>query len=284
MLTHLDSAVQTLRWRLLWHDVEVTTNHPATHELLARMHPAADQELPDSSDPLQLHLRIVDHGAAFQLWLGDDLAGTAPDAAAAAAVGFALVQRTAFGHAADLGWTRVHGVLADRDGCRIVAVGPSGVGKTTLALALMASGWRVGGDESFVTRNGRALAVPRRFQVKAGSPTLPAAAHRWVEEADVLAPFPDLRLLDPTVAGPWRLEVAPIDHVVILARSGVESVLESASTAAALGVLGGEIFLDGDRRPSVAKALSTLLCTARLHRLQIGSDGAAVCRLTERLI
>lgn len=271
--------VHDLSWRFLWHDVHVTTNDRSVFAILRRMWPEVDQE---ALAPMEeLGLRVVHHRGGYQVWCGGSLLAAASTDHEAASIVFAHVQRTAFEGAAGHGWMRVHGLVANRSGRRLVAVGPSGVGKTTLALALLASGWDVGGDESFITRGGRCLAVPRRFQVKPGRPVLSDRASRWIREADWIPQFPRVRLVDPSVAHPWRLTVGLVDDLVLLARTEGRSRLRRAQTSEALEAMRSEIFLTVDDPSTVARELGALVGAARLLHLSIGSDGDAVA-LVER--
>jgi hypothetical protein len=129
---------------------------------------------------------------------------------------FQRVHRRAFELASLLGWVRFHGAVARIGSTRLVLAGRSSSGKTTLAAAILASGGVVEADESFLTRDGRVVAVPRRWHVR--PPTidlLPRAA--WMLDAPLLPAEPPLRMVDPTEHGfEWSLEDGPVDGVVVL--------------------------------------------------------------------
>ncbi|WCO65972.1 hypothetical protein PO878_15840 [Iamia majanohamensis] len=265
-------------YRMLWHRVEVTSEDPAVLDLVDRMSPAAEQ---DELAPEQLlGLDVVGEGSGFVVRSGPRRVGTAADARQAAELVVGWVHRTAFEEAAGRGWARLHGLVAERGGRRLVAVGPSGVGKTTLALALLAAGWEVQGDESFVTAAGRCLAVPRRFQVKPGTAAAVPEAAGWIARGDRLDHLPGIRITDPTVSGrPWRSTMGPIDHLVALVRTDGSSAVTPSSTPEALAALRSELFVTVDRPAALARALTDLVCAATLHRAEVGPDG----RLAERL-
>ncbi len=103
---------------------------------------------------------------------------------------------------------------------RVLVVGPSGAGKTTLATRLLLDGADVQGDESVLVRRGESLAVPRALHLK------PGAARVLPELAAVIPELPvvgEVTVLDPARVGrPVNLRLAPVEHVVVLAdgRSG----------------------------------------------------------------
>ncbi len=123
--------------------------------------------------------------------------------------------RRAFELASLSGWARVHAATIDLDDARVLVVGPSGAGKTTLAARLLLDGADVQGDESVLVRRGESLAVPRALHLKPGSD------HILPELAELLPTMPVLNgvtVLDPARIGrPIVLRLAPVTHVVMLA-------------------------------------------------------------------
>lgn len=265
-------------FRMLWHRVEVTAADPAVLDLVALMSPTAEQDELRPEQVLGLH--VANEQDVYVVRACGDVVGTAEDARHAAELVVGHVHRTAFEEAATRGWARVHGVVADHAGQRIAAVGPSGVGKTTLALALLAAGWDVQGDESFVTNGGRCLAVPRRFQVKPGTAAAVPEAAGWIRRGVRMDHLPGIRLTDPSTIGrPWRASAGPVDRVLVLERTDGPSAIAPLSTPEALAALRSELFVTVDHPPALARALTDLVCRAGLHRAEVGSDG----RLAERL-
>ncbi|MFI5324499.1 MAG: hypothetical protein ACHQ6U_13530 [Thermodesulfobacteriota bacterium] len=64
---------------------------------------------------------------------------------------------------------RIHAGCGEWDGRRFLVVGDKGVGKTTLMVSLLQSGFRIIGDELVLIREGKAIPFPRRFHIKEGS-------------------------------------------------------------------------------------------------------------------
>src|SRR5690606_24196665 len=184
--------------------------------------------------------------------------------------------RRAFELAALAGWVRVHGVVLRIGGSRLVLIGESGAGKTTLALAALAAGHLAEGDESFLVRAGQVVAVPRRFHVKPGAEAVVPEAAGWLAAAPVLDGDPPLRLFSPTAAGrAWTLPAGPVDHVVVLERTGGPSTLEPASAAEVAPLVVAQAFPTVEARTQVVREVAGLLRGVRVHALRAGTDGAA---------
>lgn len=180
------------------------------------------------------------------------------------------------------GWVVYHGALARVSGRRLLLLGDSGVGKTTLALRLMLAGHDVEGDELALERAGEVVALPRAFHLKVG-------IERDVPElGETLGALPrmehgDVRALDPTRLGlRWSLSRGPIDSLLwIDADHGRDTRLERrpplrairralkaapgwgearadvVASASRLGGRGGHRLLLGDARSAVS-CLETL--------------------------
>lgn len=193
---------------------------------------------------------------------------------------FARIHRRAFELASLAGWLRVHGAVMSIGGCRMALIGPSGAGKTTLALQALAAGHAVEGDESFLCRDGQVVTVPRRFHVKPGASARVPAARAWLADAPVLDGDPPLRLLDPTEAGhPWRLPVAPLDRLVIIERGPGPSHRHPVPTAAALPAIVAQAFPTVEPRATVVRQAAGLLQAGPAQGLAVGDDGAALACL-----
>lgn len=207
-------------------------------------------------------------GTLVVLEEGDVLVETDDHTAAADAV-YVRMYRRAFELASLAGWVRLHAVTADVDGRRVLVVGPSGVGKTTLALALLAAGHRVDGDESVLVRDGQSLAVPRGFHVKAGAEGHVDAHGDAIRAAPLVG---DVRVVDPHALAPdWRLDVARVDDVVVLSEPGSTSVrVEGLDRPAVLQTLVAESFVVTESKSDLVQALATLAAGATARRITRG--------------
>jgi hypothetical protein len=233
---------------------------------------------------LGIHLTVRREGDGFLVLDGDDELARPATVEAVGDEVHARVHRRAFEFASLQGWVRVHGVLATVGGRRVLVTGPSGAGKTTLALGLLARGDAVDGDESVLVRDGQARAVPRRFHVKAGSTRVVPGAGPWLDAAPPVGRAEDLRALDPRVAGiDWTLRAGPVQDVVLLERTDGPSTIEAAATPLLLDRLRREVFRTVESRGQVVRQLAAVLAGAGLHHLRSGPDGAAPDRLAERL-
>lgn len=81
-----------------------------------------------------------------------------------------LIHRDALGGITDR--IRIHAGCGEWQGRRFIVVGDKGVGKTTLMVRLLYSGFRMISDELILVRDGKALPFPRRFHIKQESTKL----------------------------------------------------------------------------------------------------------------
>lgn len=274
-----------VRFRLLWHEVVVHADDDTAALVEAMTPPVTFRQGLVTTERLSLS---VHRHEGDRVVVDEDRALTERVATAreAADVVYGHAHRTAFEHAAAQGWIRLHGLVADHpaSGARLVATGSSGVGKTTLALALLATGWDVQGDESLILREGAGLAVPRPFQVKPGSFERVAAVSPWADTAKELDHLPGVRIVTPHQADrPWRTTLAAVDHLAVLGRHDGPTRLEGLETPAALEALREQLFTTTEAASTLANGLGALVVRARLHRLLLGDDALAPSILTEAL-
>ncbi len=232
-----------------------------------------------------VHLTVVgDAASGYELFDGPDQLATAATPRAVLDLAYERVHRRVFELASLRGWVRFHGAVIDIDGARVALVGPSGVGKTTLALSLLVGGGGVETDESFVTRAGEVLAVARRFHVKPGWREIMSGAD-WLDDAPVLAGDPPLRLVDPTEHGlGWHVPIGPIDRLVVVERGEGPSLVEPLPTSDAVQVLIDQSFPLSESRGSIVRAAAMLADSCATHRLVNGADtdGERLLRILAR--
>jgi hypothetical protein len=187
---------------------------------------------------------------------------------------FERVHRRAFELASLLGWVRFHGAVLSVGRRRLALTGSSGSGKTTLAAATLMEGGEVESDESFLTRDGHVIAVPRRWHVRPATlDLLPEAS--WLNGAPVLDGDPPLRLVDPSEHGfNWPLPNGPVDAVVVLSGGGAgESVLARLDGTSVVRSLVNESFPLSESRAAVVRHASALAFRSPGYSLARGVSG-----------
>lgn len=175
-------------------------------------------------------------------------------------------------HRADL--IVLHGATVFAAGGAALITGRSNAGKTTLALALAARGYRVGADDiAFLDpATGEVMPLPRcshldarsRRLLRATGLRLPAdaARHVFVTPADLGPPAP--------VSGPVR-------HLFVTSRGrGAAPALTPLPQAAMVLVLMEECGWPADATPEALAALRNLVGGAACHRLVSGRLGRTV--------
>jgi hypothetical protein len=239
--------------------------------------------LPQAEHPMAprraMHYAIARDGDGFTVSEEGDALTTAADAVAAADAVHVRAHRRAFELASLSGWARVHAATVDLDGARVLVVGPSGAGKTTLATRLLLDGADVQGDESVLVRRDASLAVPRALHLKAGY-------ERWLPEVAALdrslPTVGDVTILHPARLGrPWRLREAPVDHVILLdpapARAATDAPqCEPADGGAVLAALLDDAFPVTETKAGMVATLAGAIGRARGHRLAVGPPAAMV--------
>ena len=264
-----------LNRQLLWHDVTIGTDGRAAAEL--------DLLLATATHPMDAACRIR-YDLAGGDAAGRDEAHTIVEDGDVLAQGLSTVEardlihqrahRRAFELASRKGWVRLHGGVIDVDGHRVVVLGPSGAGKTSLCVRLMLDGGDLQGDESFLLRGDEVLAVPRPLHLKPGG----AAVNP--DLGTVVAPLPEvdgLALLDPRrqLGRPWALTVAPVDVLVLLEPADGRAVhSRPLSIADALPVVVDQLFPLVETKSALIDAAAGFVSGVRRHRLSVGDTAA----------
>jgi hypothetical protein len=253
----------------LWHTVTVEGDPEVVAALVALL-PQAIHPMPATGT---MHYAVDRMGGQFALREEGDALTVAPDAASAADAIHVRAHRRAFELASLAGWSRVHAATIDLPAGRVLVVGPSGAGKTTLAARLLLDGADVQGDESVLVRRGASLAVPRALHLKPGfGRVLPELAPL----AGSLPSVGGVTVLDPGRRGrPWRLHEAPIAHVVLLDGPGAVRCT-SADRGAVLEALLADAFPVTETKAGIVATLAGAIAGAQGHRLSVGDPRAMV--------
>ncbi|CAN5441588.1 hypothetical protein BH10ACT1_BH10ACT1_33950 [soil metagenome] len=253
--------------------VDVGGADAAAVDQLVRLRQRAAHEVAPSATA---NLRVVGSAAeGYEVFDGPDRLARVPTARAVLDEVFARAHRRAFELASLKGWVRFHGAVLSIGASRVAIVGPSGAGKTTLALALLQGGAAFETDESFVARDGSVFSVARRLHVKPGTADhVPTAT--WIQDAPVLDGDPPLRVIDPTEHGlPWDVALGPIDHLVVLERRAGPSSIGAVAASTVVQGLIAESFPVTESRAAVVRQAAALVRGRPLHRVVNGSDGRA---------
>ena len=183
---------------------------------------------------------------------------------------------------------KVHAGCATWQGRGLLVAGAARTGKSTLMARLLYEGFDVQGDDTVLLKDGRAMALPRRFGVRRG--TLALIPQLWPEMPAWVADGPPngyhVLALDPQELGfPWRIAPVPVDAVfflkpahgepsraVLCPRYRMANYLMSQSTPPA-----------GGARAWI-REISTLVARAECFVLEIGELDSAVRAMTDALV
>ncbi|MDR3471340.1 MAG: hypothetical protein P4M09_06580 [Devosia sp.] len=173
----------------------------------------------------------------------------------------------------------IHGAAVIVGGKRFLLIAPKGVGKTTLALHLLARGHLVEGDEHLIVNADDVIARPRNLRVKATSfdivEGLPAAIRDTprIELWDGTL----IHAVSPSVVGTrWIVAPGPLDHIVLLEPNrGGRSVAAPMSANDAFRALMANSYAPERGFGAAAARLRLLAVRTPAHRLWLGDLGQA---------
>ena len=173
----------------------------------------------------------------------------------------------------------LHTAAVARDGRVCLVVGPSGAGKTTLALALCARGWRLLGDDVILIdrRDASLRAFPRSLMVKRPW-SAPVALDGLLTRGTLVATSRgEVLYCPPHALGPAYLTTARSVGTVAFVAQGAAQVERMGRAAGVLGL----IEQTGSERTSEhdVSLLVRLTETAAFHRITVGDLADAIFTL-----
>lgn len=241
--------------------LEVEAPHrPEVGELLAYVDNAADHEFEPVAD---MHYLVAARGDVLEVVEDDLVLARVADARRALDVVYRRVYQRAFELASLRGWVRLHAAVIDLDEVRMVLVGPSGVGKTTMACQLLLDGVRVVADESVLVRGGRSLPVPRRLHVKPGTLSLlPELGSRIVGSPSIDGGA--VTAVDLARLAPWTVTERPVGAVVVLDPD--ETPLRRVPTVEVLDRILGQVMGHQEGVAAAVREVSAVLAGAPCYR------------------
>jgi hypothetical protein len=177
------------------------------------------------------------------------------------------------------GWTRLHMALVELGGRYIGIVGPSGVGKSTLAVAAARLGAKVHGDDVVFIRDGRVVALPRPLHIKEGTVGLYPFIASFATRLDY---SPPVYVIDPAEMGwdPPRRSVTRLDFLVQLTGSSPTPVDGEPSLGDALTLLVREGAAFNSDHSRLVREVTTLLSSATI----LGLGRATPSEMAEHLV
>lgn len=180
-----------------------------------------------------------------------------------------------------------HGALISRNEKTVLLSGAPGAGKTTLTLALCASGFAYGGDDIVrISRDGRAEGIPFAAAAKTGSWPLLGGYELGIEKLDVHKRTDGQITRYVTPSQLDRGGARDIDIILSLQRKeSVEANIEPMTPLAAFCMLiesgySGHSTLDGDLAKDLADTVSKAKC-GRLVYNDLSAAVALIKALTE---
>jgi len=174
----------------------------------------------------------------------------------------------------------LHAAALRRGSRRILLVGSESVGKTSLALRLVQSGFDLEGDEHVFVEEDGVIARPRCCRVKETSLALLPALAATIAAAPVYVDDYGRRTfnVDPRlIGGAWRIAKGPVDAVILLQpnHGGYSSLRPIPPLAVAQAMMSEFGLRDTGRNASIG-AVARLVSSAKAYDLSLGDHDTAV--------
>ncbi len=269
----MDSLPAEVRIDVLDAALRVVTDGPDLLRLLREELGPLVRDAGDADRDLPL-VEVRFHPPPPRLAAGDGIVPLAPGAAPEQAYGAifrSLLDRVA-------GWFVLHAAALERDGRALLVAGPSGTGKTTLALGLSERGYRLLSDDfaPLHRETGLVHPFPRPLGIREGEAARRAAP--WLARggfpARLLArdPVPPAGIAVVATGGRPPDPRAPYRYAVSLAGNGGDGAerLVRAAGIRLLGRRGGDILVEIDPARARGGELDALLEELAGEALQHG--------------
>jgi hypothetical protein len=182
----------------------------------------------------------------------------------------------------------LHTACLRRQGRRLLFAGTGGVGKSTLAVQLIATGYEFEGDEHVFLQAEEVVARPRACRIKASSLAhLPQPMAKAVTAAPCYHNYDGEQIfnVDPRLFGAsWRIEQGKVDFIFVLQcnHGGYSSIRPMKPSAVVEFILAETAWRTGRRTGAVA-AIAALAARAKTYDLSLGDHVGAI-RCVESVI
>lgn len=196
-----------------------------------------------------------------------------------------LIHREALSGITD--YIRIHAGCGEWDGNRFLVVGDKGVGKTTLMVSLLLSGFRIIGDELTLVREGKAMPFPRRFHIKEESTRLLPKMKTLFESLPYNMTYYAQKMYSfaPQDAGyDWKIDEGEVRAIFYLVPNhGGESRIEACPKFMMVNRVMPMSFLSETADHLKINQLCSMIDRADCYVLYVGDLGGAVSALQEKM-
>ena len=255
-------------------EVSITTSCPQIADKLDYVTVRAVQHYPVSR---QVSYRIERADDEYLVWENDDLSYRDGSADRVLIELFRRMYAAVYAQMADS--PRLHAGCAEHDGMLFLAVGPKGVGKSTLMTRLLFEGFTVFGDELVFGLGREVIALPRPFHLKAPAlrllPQVAAVADRLPfvmgDAGEKILAF------DPTDVGlPWSIRQGRPAAIFFLEPNHAGATrIEPCPKLGMIQSLMTQSMLEGDDAGAWIRSLGTLVRDAECYSLHVGELSTA---------